>query len=74
MVQPFRGEDELLGQAEIDEVAGDGDVVGLLLDQIAGQHVEHVAAMHELPAAMPIDITEHALAEEVAPARPRHRA
>jgi hypothetical protein len=30
--------------------------------------------MHELPPAMPIDVAEHALAEEVAPAGARHRA
>jgi hypothetical protein len=44
------------------------------LDEISGEHVEDIAAMHELPPAMPIDVTEHALAEEVAPAGPRHRA
>ena len=30
--------------------------------------------MHELPPAMPIDVAEHPLAQEVAPAGPRHRA
>lgn len=74
MVQPFGGEDELLRQAEIDKVAGDGDVVGLPLDDIAGEHIEDIAAMHELPPAMPIDVAENPLAEEVAPARPRHWA
>ena len=72
--QPFSGKHELLGQAEIDEVAGHRDVVRLPLDDVLGQHIEDVAAMHELPPAMPIHIAEHALAEEVATARPRHRA
>ena len=72
--QPFGGKHELLGQAEIDEVAGHRDVVGLPLDDILGQHIEDVAAMHELPPAMPIHIAEHALAEKVAAPRPGHRA
>jgi hypothetical protein len=49
-------------------------VVGFSLDEIAGEHVEDIAAMNELPPAMPIDVAEHALAEEVAPEGPRHRA
>ena len=72
--QPFSGKHELLRQAEIDEVAGHRDVVRLPLDDVLGQHIEDVAAMHELPPAMPIHIAEHALAEEVATARPGHRA
>ena len=74
MAQPFGGKDEFLRQPEIDEIAGHRDVVRLPLDEIAGEHVEDVAAMHELPPAMPIDVAEHALAEEVAPAGARHRA
>ena len=38
-MQPFRGAEELLGQAEVDQVAGHGDVVGLLLDDVAGDEV-----------------------------------
>src|SRR5688500_5562740 len=30
--------------------------------------------MHELPALVPVHVTEHALAHEVAPPRPGHRA
>ena len=74
MVQPLRGEDELLRQAEIDEIAGHRDVVRLPLDDIPGQDVEHVAPMHELPPAMPIHIAEHALAHQLAAPRLRHRA
>ncbi len=74
MAQPFRGADELLRQAEIDEVAGDGDLVGLALHDIAGEEVEDLAAMHELAAAMPVHVAEDALRHEVAAARARHRA
>ena len=74
MVQPLGGEEKFLRQAEIDEIASHGDVVRLPLDEIAGEHVEDVAAMHELPPAMPIDVSEHALAEKVTAAGARHRA
>ena len=74
MMQPFGGEKKFLRQPEIDEIAGHRDVVRLPLDEIAGEHVKNIAAMHELPPAMPIDVAEHPLAQEVAPAGPRHRA
>ena len=74
MAEPFRGKDEFLRQPEIDEIAGHRDVVWLPLDEVACEHVENIPAMHELPPAMPIDVAEHALAEEVAPAGVRHRA
>ena len=74
MMQPFRGAQELLRQAEIDEIAGHRDVVRLLLDDVAGDKVENVATMHEFPPAMPIDIAEHALRHELAAPGPRHRA
>ena len=72
--KPFGGKDKFLGQPEIHEISGDRDVVRLTADEVLHQHVEHIAAMHELPPAMPIDVTEHALAEKVAAAGPRHRA
>ena len=74
MMQPFRRAHEFLGQPEIDQIAGHRDVVRLPLDDVAGQKVEDLAAMHELPPAMPVDITEDALAHELATPRPRHRA
>ena len=74
VAQPLRGKHELLGKPEIDEVAGDRDVVRLAPDNILGEHVEHVAPMHKLPPLMPIHIAEHALAEKVAAPRPGHRA
>jgi hypothetical protein len=74
MMQPFSGAEEFLGQPQIDEVPGDGNVVGLPLDEVAGQHVEHVAPMHELAPAMPIDVSEHTLAHEIAALGPRHGA
>ena len=46
MMQPFGGAHELLRQPEIDEIAGHGDVVRLPLDEVAGDEVEDLAAMH----------------------------
>src|SRR5262249_16649309 len=74
LAQPLGGKDEFLGKAEIDKVTSHGNVVWSTLRDIAGQHVEDIAAMHELSPAMPIDVAEHALAYEVAPSGPRHRA
>jgi hypothetical protein len=62
MMQPLGGEEKFLRQAEIDKIAGYGDVVRLPLDEIAGEHVEDIPAMHELSPTMPIDVSEHALA------------
>ena len=74
MMQPFRGAQEFLGQAEIDEIAGHGDVVGLLLDDVAGDEVEDLAPVHVFPPAMPIDVADHALAQQLAAPGARHRA
>ena len=74
MAEPLGGKGEFPRKAEIDEIPCHRDVVGLPLRDIAGQHVEDIAAMHELSPAMPIDIAEHALAEEIASAGARHRA
>ncbi len=74
LMQPVGGEQEFLRQPDIDEVSGHRDVVGPALGNVAGQDFENIAAMNELPPAMPIDIAQHALAHEIAAARPRHGA
>ena len=71
--KPFGGKDKFLGQPEIHEIAGHRDVVWLAADEVLHQHVEHIAAMHELPPTMPIHVAEHALAEKIAAPRSRHR-
>ena len=65
---------EFLGQAEIDEVAGDGDVVGVLLDHVFRDDVEDLAPVREFPPAMPVDVAEHAFAHQLAAPHERHRA
>ena len=74
MMQPLCGADELIRQAEIDEIAGHGDVVRLPLDDIAGQDVEDVAPMHQFPAAMPVHIAKDALRHQLRTPCLRHRA
>ncbi len=74
MMQPVGGAQELLGQAEIDQIAGHGDVVGLLFDDIAGDEVEDLAPMDVFAPAVPIDVAEHALRHQIAPPHARHRA
>ena len=74
MFEPFGRAHELLGEAEIDEIAGHGDVVGGLLGHVARDEIEDLAPVHEFPPAMPIDVAEHALAHQLAALDPRHRA
>ena len=74
MVQPFGGAQEFLGKPEIDEIAGHRDVVGFLLDDVAGDKVEDLAPVDEFPPTMPVDISKHALRHEVAALGPRHGA
>jgi hypothetical protein len=56
-------------ECEIDEVAGDRDVVGDLGPQVRHQHVEHVAAVIFVPVARPVEVAERALAQELAELR-----
>ena len=74
MAQPLGGKHEFLGQSKIDEIPGHRDVVRSPLDEIAGQHVEDVPAVHEFPPAVPIDIAKYALAEEIPPPGAWHGA
>ena len=56
---------EFVGQREIDEVAGDRDVVGPLRPDIGNHSVQHIAPVEGLPAALPVQIAERALAREL---------
>ena len=61
LAQPGRGLHELGRQRDVDEVAGDRDVVGRLLVQVGDQRVQHLAAMHAVAAPLPGQIAEHPL-------------
>jgi len=49
MMQPLGGAQEFLRQTEIDEIAGHRDVVGLLLDDVAGDEVEVAIELDAAP-------------------------
>jgi hypothetical protein len=52
-------------QREIDEVAGDRDVIRPLRLHVRHQRIEHVALVDLLAVAFPVEIAERALAGEV---------
>jgi hypothetical protein len=52
---------KLRRERDIDEIAGDGHVVGLPAMKVAGDGVERIAAMKPTAAALPIDVAEEAL-------------
>jgi len=59
---------------DIDEIAGDGDVVGILRLKIGDDGVEHRAIVNEAPPAPPVQVTGDALAEQIARPRPWQRS
>ena len=63
--EPVAGALILDRQRQIDEVAGDGDVVGRLRFQVARDLIENFAAMDMFALAVPIDEAEPALADEL---------
>ena len=72
-LQPFQRRRKLRLQREIDQVAGDRDLIRRLRLDVQHQRIEHVAAM-EFPAiARPIEIAERALAGEFAQPQARQR-
>ena len=55
-LQPRTGRREFRLQRDIDEIAGDGDVVGPLRPQVRNQRVQHLAAMNFVTVARPVQI------------------
>jgi hypothetical protein len=52
-------------ECEVDEIAGERDVIGDLRLHVRHQRVEHVAAMIFVPVARPVQIAERALSGEL---------
>jgi hypothetical protein len=69
--QPRQRWREFRLQREIDQVAGDGDVVGPLRMQVRDQRIEHLAPLIFMASARPVEIAERALARELG--HPRRR-
>ena len=65
-LQPGQRIDVLLRQADVGEIAGDGDVVGRLRLQVGDDAVEHVALIGGAAVAQPVGVAERALEVPVA--------
>ena len=72
-VQPRARRRVFRQQPDIDEVAGDRDVVGRLRVQVAHQELDPLGAVDPVPGVPPMQIAEHALVGELAQPRPRQR-
>ena len=70
--QPFPGRREFLLQRDVDEVAGDRDVVGRRGSQVVHQGFQRFGAVAHEPPPVPIDEAERALAGQLAKTRDRH--
>ena len=72
--QPFSRRGEFQRQRDVDEIAGDRDVAGMLRVHVGDEFVQHFAAMNGVALALPVHVADGALAGEVAQPRLRHRA
>ena len=61
-------------ERDVDEIAGDRDVVRRLRLHVRHQRVEHIAPMIFVAVAGPVEIAERAFAREIAQAAPRASA
>jgi hypothetical protein len=68
-LQPRPRRRKLRLEREVDEVAGDRDVIRRLRLHVRHQRVEHLAAMDLMAIARPVEIAERALAREIAQPR-----
>ena len=62
---------EFRRQRQIHQIAGDGDVVGLLDMEVRHQLVEQFAAVDGVAIALPVGVAERALADQFVQARRR---
>jgi hypothetical protein len=60
-------------QRQVDEIAGHRDVVRGLRADVGDQRVEHLAAVIFVAVARPVQVTQRALAREIAQPRRRQR-
>ncbi len=72
-LQPVQRRSKFGFQREVDEVAGDRDLIRLLRLHVRYQRIEHVAAMEFLAIAGPVEIAERAFAGEFGKPRVRQR-
>ena len=65
---------EFIGQPDVREIAGHGDMIGPLRWNVGDQRVEHAHVVDAGAAALPVDPAGQPLAREIARARPRQGA
>ena len=65
-LQPGLGRSKLGFEREVDEVAGDRDVIRLLRLHVRHQRIEHAAGMELVAVARPVEIAERTFAGELA--------
>jgi hypothetical protein len=65
---------EFAGEGEVHQVAGDGDVVGLVLGHVGDKSRQDIRVEAMGTVAVPVHIAERALRDEVAAADFRQRA
>jgi len=68
--QPDAGRLIFLAARDVDEIAGDSDVVGCARAQVRAHALEHFGTMNEAAVALPVDETSPPLADELSPMRP----
>jgi len=68
-MQPGARLGELGLERNVDEVAGDGHVIGRPRLEIAHQHVDLLGAVDLVPIAPPVDVAQQTLAREIPQAR-----
>ena len=74
LAQPARGLHELGRQRDVDQIAGDRDMVRRLGAHVLDQRVQHLAAMDAIAAALPGQVAEHPLVHQRPRRDARHRA
>jgi hypothetical protein len=65
-LEPGERVDALLRQADVDEIAGDGDVVGPLRPEVGDDAVEHQPLIHRPAVAHPVGVAQRALKVPIA--------
>ena len=73
-LQPGPGERVFSREANVQNVTGHSDVIGVLRLDVGDERGENVHVMDERAAACPIEIAGEPLADKLPPARPRQRA
>ena len=71
--QPGPRRRKLRVQRQVDEVAGDRDLVRRLRLKVRHQRIEHIAPVEFVPIAGPVEIAERALSREIAQPLRGHR-